>query len=139
MRNIQARLAQYHTTTARSYTALVPETFGERLRTLRTRRRLTPSALAYAVGVTEGAIRQMESGQTKTPSFLVGLKLAHVLGVTPAFLGTGRDAPPETGSPSSDRSLVLAERLATQIGALERRVKSLEAWRRAGTRRKAPE
>jgi transcriptional regulator with XRE-family HTH domain len=117
----------------------VPETFGERLRALRTRRRLTPSALAHAVGVTEGAIRQMESGQTKTPSFMVALKLAHVLGVTPTFLGTGRDAPPETGSPLSDRSLVLAERLATQIGALDRRVKSLEAWRRAGTRRKAPE
>jgi transcriptional regulator with XRE-family HTH domain len=117
----------------------VPETFGERLRTLRTRRRLTPSALAHAVGVTEGAIRQMESGQTKTPSFLVGLKLAHVLGVTPAYLATGRDAPPETGSPSPDRSLALAERLATQISALDRRVKSLEAWRRAGTRRKAPE
>jgi len=64
----------------------------------------------------------MESGQTKTPSFLVGLKLAHVLGVTPAYLATGRDAPPETGSPLPDRSLALAERLATQISALDRRV-----------------
>jgi transcriptional regulator with XRE-family HTH domain len=117
----------------------VAQAFRERLRTLRTRRRLTPSAFAHAVGVTEGAIRQMESGQTKTPSFLVGLRLAHVLGVTPSYLATGRDDPSETGSPSPDRSLALVERLATQISGLDRRVKSLEAWRRAGTRRKGPE
>ncbi|MBV8579978.1 MAG: helix-turn-helix transcriptional regulator [Candidatus Eremiobacteraeota bacterium] len=116
------------------------ETFGERLRSLRTRRHLTPSALAHAVSVTEGAIRQMESGQTKSASFLVGLKLAHVLGVTPWYLATGRDAPPETESLSSDRSPVaLLERLSVQISAIDRRVKALEARRRAGTRRKGPE
>ncbi|HYW54259.1 MAG TPA: helix-turn-helix transcriptional regulator [Candidatus Elarobacter sp.] len=114
------------------------ETFGERLRSLRTRRQLTPSALAHSVGVTEGAIRQMESGQTKSASFLVGLKLAQVLGVTAWFLATGRDNP-ETESPSPDRSAAQLERLSLQITAIDRRVKALEARRRGGTRRKGPE
>jgi transcriptional regulator with XRE-family HTH domain len=117
----------------------VSETFGDRLRSLRTKRRLTPSALAHAVGVTEGAIRQMESGQTKSASFLVGLKLAHFLGVTAWFLATGRDAAPETESPSPDRVLAATERLSLQINAIDRRVKALEARRRGGTRRKAQE
>jgi transcriptional regulator with XRE-family HTH domain len=118
----------------------VSETFGERLRALRTRRHLTPSSLAHAVGVTEGAIRQMESGQTKSASFLVGLKLANVLGVTAWHLATGRDGPPETESPSPDRPAVAAlERLSLQINAIDRRVKALEGRRRAGTRRKSQE
>jgi hypothetical protein len=45
--------------------------------------------LAHAVGVTEGAIRQMESGQTKAASFVFGLRLARVLDVTPWYLATG--------------------------------------------------
>jgi len=133
------RDAQYHTPKAHPYTSGVSETFGDRLRSLRTKRHLTPSALAHAVGVTEGAIRQMESGQTKSASFLVGLKLAHFLGVTPWFLATGRDAAPETESPSPDRALAAMERLSLQINAIDRRVKALEARRRGGTRRKGQE
>jgi transcriptional regulator with XRE-family HTH domain len=124
----------------------VADSFGDRLRSLRTRRRLSPSALAHAVGVTEGAIRQMESGQTKSASFLIGLKLANALGVTAWFLATGRDDPPETVSPAHDRSagslverLDKVERQLVQINAIDRRVKALEAQRRAGTRRKAQE
>jgi transcriptional regulator with XRE-family HTH domain len=138
-------VTQYHSTEVPAYTSRVSDSFGDRLRSLRTRRRLSPSALAYAVGVTEGAIRQMESGQTKSASFLIGLKLANVLGVTAWFLATGRDDPPETVSPSPDRSTGLVERLekverlAVQINAIDRRVKALEGRQRAGTRRKAPE
>jgi len=118
----------------------VADSFGDRLRTLRTRRHLTPSSLAHAVGVTEGAIRQIESGQTKSASFLVGLKLAHVLGVSPWFLATGRDAPPESESPAADRaSVALLERLSVQVSTIDRRVKALEARRRGGTRRKDKE
>jgi transcriptional regulator with XRE-family HTH domain len=136
--SILTRLAQYHTARFSPYTPRVSETFGERLRSLRTRRQMTPSALAHAVGVTEGAIRQMESGQTKSASFLVGLKLANVLGVTAWFLATGRDNP-ETESPSPDRPVAALERLSLQINAIDRRVKALEARRRGGTRRKGPE
>lgn len=137
--SILPRVAQYHTKKTRQYTFRVSETFRERLRSLRTRRHLTPSALAHAVGVTEGAIRQMESGQTKSASFLVGLKLANVLGVTAWFLATGRDGPPETESPSTDRSAAALERLSLQINAIDRRVKALEGRRRAGGRRKSQE
>ena len=134
------RRAQYHTLKSRLYTSGVAEKFGERLRSLRTRKHFTPSALAHAVGVTEGAIRQMESGQTKSASFLVGLKLSHVLGVSPWVLATGHDAPPENGSPAQDRGQVtLLERLSVQISTIDRRVKALEAQRRGGTRRKAQE
>jgi DNA-binding XRE family transcriptional regulator len=50
---------------------------------------MTPSALAHAVGVTEGAIRQMETGHTKSASFIVGLEIAEVLGVDPWLLAAG--------------------------------------------------
>ena len=101
---------------------------------------MTPSALAHAVNVTEGAIRQMESGQTKSASFLVGLKLSHVFGVSPWFLATGRDGPTETESPAPDRaSLALLERLSVQVSTIDRRVKALEARRRGGTRKKGQE
>jgi len=99
---------------------------------------MTPSALAHAVGVTEGAIRQMESGQTKRPSFETGIKLAHVLGVTPSYLATGRENASEKEQLATDQALALEERLAARIAAVERRVVSLEAWRRGGTRRKSP-
>lgn len=52
-----------------------------RIRRLRERRGLTPSSLAHAIGITEGAARQMESGQTKAPSLHVGNLMANVLGV----------------------------------------------------------
>ena len=41
------------------------ETFGERLRRLRTARGLRVLDVAYAAGITEGAIRQLETGQTQ--------------------------------------------------------------------------
>jgi transcriptional regulator with XRE-family HTH domain len=144
--SILSRVTQYHSTEAPAYTSGVADTFADRLRSLRTRRRLSPSELAYAVGVTEGAIRQMESGQTKSASFMIGLKLANVLGVTAWFLATGRDDPPETVSPAHDRSagsllerVEKLERQLVQINAKGRRVKASEGQRRAGTRRKAPE
>jgi len=73
------------------------ERFGRRLRRLRLARGLSCTQLAYRVGVTEGAIRQMESGQTKIASFVIGLRLARVLGTTAWYLANGgaadRDEP----------------------------------------------
>jgi transcriptional regulator with XRE-family HTH domain len=65
------------------------EPFGRRLRRLRLACGLSCTQLAYRVGVTEGAIRQMESGQTKIASFVVGLRLARVLGTTAWYLANG--------------------------------------------------
>jgi transcriptional regulator with XRE-family HTH domain len=68
------------------------ESFAERLQRLRLGRGYTVAGLARAVDVSEGAIRQLESGMTKSPSFHVGLHLALVLGVDPFVLGYGSSA-----------------------------------------------
>ncbi len=68
---------------------MADETFGDRLKRLRKARGLRVLDVAYAAGITEGAIRQMEAGQTKGASLVVGLRLAKMLGVTPDYLATG--------------------------------------------------
>lgn len=139
---VVAYCSELRNTTLRAPVRILPgvtQTFGERLRALRTRRRMTPSALAHAVGVTEGAIRQMESGQTKTASFVVGLKLARVLGVTAWYLATGDDAPSETGSRSDDALVEALEKLTVEVQRLDRRVRALEGRASGGTRRRARE
>ena len=108
---------------------------------------MTPSSLAHAVGVTEGAIRQMESGQTKSASFVIGLRIADALGVTPWFLATGEDAAPGKVSRSPDDPVLKliedlqmqVEDLRTQLHTTDRRVKAPAARKRSGKRRKAGE
>ncbi len=87
------------------------EEFGPRLRRLRLAAGMSPIDLAHSVGVTEGAIRQMESGQTKIASFPVGVRLAEVLGVEARYLAFGESEkakPPKT----VDRFAELEERVA---------------------------
>jgi transcriptional regulator with XRE-family HTH domain len=77
------------------------------------------------VNVTEGAIRQMESGQSKSPSFAVGIKLAHALGVTPEYLAFGEDGLTGLAGPKmvqTDSVTVLERRIAS----VDRRVAILE-------------
>jgi transcriptional regulator with XRE-family HTH domain len=66
------------------------EGFGARLRRLRLERGLSCTQLASRVGVTESAIRQMENGQTKIASFVVGLRIAKELGIAAWYLAHGR-------------------------------------------------
>ncbi len=94
---------------------------------------MTPSALARAVDVTEGAIRQMESGQTKSASFAVGLRLARALKVTPWFLATG-DESADGGLVGDAATLRLVEALTLQVHALDKRVRALETPARAPKR-----
>jgi transcriptional regulator with XRE-family HTH domain len=68
------------------------ETLGQRIQRLRKARGLRVTDLASTAGVTEGAIRQLESGQTKTATLIVGLRLAKLLGVTPNYLATGSES-----------------------------------------------
>jgi len=102
---------------------------------------MTVSQLASAVRITEGAIRQMESGQTKSASFLIGLRLATTLEVTPWYLATGQtEAAGETARlrRPNDQGLVEAiEALTKALEGVDRRVLDLEARARRGTRRKA--
>ncbi len=81
------------------------ETSAERLRRLREERGVTIAALALEVGVSESAIRQLETGNVKSPSFAVGLRLAHHLGVDPYYLAFGE------GSNLNERLLVVERRL----------------------------
>jgi transcriptional regulator with XRE-family HTH domain len=102
---------------------------------------MTPSALAHAVGVTEGAIRQMESGQTKRASLVTGLRLADVLGVTAWYLALGEAGESERESRLAEVPSLLKtlENVQMQVTALDRRVKAVEVQLRAGRRRKGPE
>lgn len=85
------------------------ETFGERIRRLRTERGLTLVELAAAAGAAEGTIRQLESNRIKSPNFHLGLRLADQLKVDPHYLALGE------GFSMSDR-----------FDAIERRLKKLE-------------
>ena len=86
------------------------ETFGARLRRLRVERGLGVPDLAGAVGVSEGAIRQLEAGLTKNPGFALGLRLADQLNVDPHYLALG------AGSSVTDR----IDRLEGRVTKLER-------------------
>lgn len=110
------------------------ETFGERLRRLRTAAGMTPSALAHAVGVTEGAIRQMETGHTKSASFVVGLELAEVLAVEPWLLATGgerRKGGEEWRQSKAPDLEARVTKLEERLAAMEREPQRKPARRRA--------
>ena len=65
------------------------ETFGQRLKRLREARGLRKTVLARRVGLTEAAIRQLESGRTSEARLTAGLRIAEVLGVDPDYLAFG--------------------------------------------------
>jgi transcriptional regulator with XRE-family HTH domain len=93
------------------------EGFGERLRRLRIARSLSCAQLATRVGVTEGAIRQMESGQTKMASFVIGLRLAKELGIDAWYLANG--------VADSAEAQIGADALSLRVAALEQHIASL--------------
>jgi transcriptional regulator with XRE-family HTH domain len=79
------------------------EGFGARLRRLRVARGLSCTQLASRVGVTESAIRQMESGQTKIASFITGLRIAKELSTTAWYLAVGGNDERERGRHATER------------------------------------
>lgn len=83
---------------------------------------MPPSALAHAIGIAEGAIRQMETGQTRSASFIVGLKIAAVLGVSAWYLATGEER-------ADQDDFLEAAGLRAQVEDLLQRVGFLEAER----------
>jgi len=112
------------------------ESFADRLRRLRTASSHSCSDLAYRVGVTEGAIRQLESGRTKTASFTLGLKIAKVLGVDPWFLATGLSE--DEGPTASTQTGSMKDRMAqleARMERLERALAAPEVRRRPAARR----
>jgi transcriptional regulator with XRE-family HTH domain len=96
------------------------ETFAARLRRVREEKGFTVPDLAAAVGVSPGAIRQLESGQSKNPGFALGLRIADRLSVDPHYLALGE------GFSLTERLELVENRMAK----LERRVASLTPARR---------
>lgn len=87
------------------------ESFAARVRRLRLAHGLNVTDLASAVGVSPGAIRQLESGQVQNPGFALGLRIAGCLNVDPWHLALAES------SSLWDRLNVFERRL----GALEKR------------------
>lgn len=82
---------------------------GERVQELRDSKGLTQAKLAHKAGITERALRDIESGATKNPSTATVKGLASALGVPPEqILG---DEPVERSAPKP-RSLVAGPRSA---------------------------
>jgi transcriptional regulator with XRE-family HTH domain len=103
------------------------ESFRERLRALREQRSLRVGQLASAVGVSDTAIRQMESGQTKMASWRVGMRLSRELDVNPWYLCFGDDgAVLETGVRSEAAAATALESLILERAARDQRVSTLE-------------
>jgi transcriptional regulator with XRE-family HTH domain len=96
------------------------ESFGERLRRLRTEQGYTAVDLAAAVATSESTIRQLESGSVKSPSFLLGIRMADQLNVDPRYLALGE------GLSVAARF----EALEHRVDKLERRVASIPPPRR---------
>jgi len=118
------------------------EPFGKRVKRLREEQGILASHAAYLCGVTEGAIRQIESGQTKSASLHVGIRLAALLHVEPRYLafgeGDGTEEESVKGKPgviSVPRSRIdVVETQMTQalgrLAAAERRLEKVEQRRR---------
>ena len=104
------------------------KSFRERLRAFREERGLRVGELATAAGVTDSAIRQMESGRTKKASFSVGLMLSRELHVNPWYLCFGDDGVVlETGVRSEEATAKALENLILGTVAQDQRVSTLEA------------
>ncbi len=65
-------------------------TFGDRLKKLRTGRKLSQEQLAKAIGIKQGSLTQLETGKSKGPASQTLTKLARLFEVDPEWLMTGR-------------------------------------------------
>ncbi len=83
--------------------AFEAESFGQRLRRLREACGLRKTGLARRVGLTEAAIRQLESGRTSDARLADGVRLADALGVDARYLAFGE---------GEDRTVDLERRIA---------------------------
>lgn len=94
-RRTPARIPRYHSVAGVRYDpGMEPiETVGARVRRVREAQGITIASLAETCHVSEGAIRQVETGGVKSPSLILGLRIAKALGVQPYWLGTGEETP----------------------------------------------
>lgn len=105
----------------------VTESFGQRMRRLRDEQGYSVADLAAAVGASEGTIRQLESGTIKSPSFLLGIRIADQLKVDPKYLAAGNGISIPVRFDEMDVRLNEVER---RLAKLEQRVAALPSARR---------
>jgi transcriptional regulator with XRE-family HTH domain len=84
------------------------ETFGARLRRIRSAQGVTVVDLALKVGAAEGTVRQIENGSVKMPNMALGVRMADALNVDPRYLAFGE------GESTSERFDMIERRL-TQL------------------------
>jgi transcriptional regulator with XRE-family HTH domain len=116
------------------------ETLADRVKRLRLARGLSHSDLASKIGVTEGAIRHIETGETQEPKLPLGAHLAELLGVSAYYLWFGREPSGVILAPGSGKTAaVVGARVAAatpqsepgRLGELEERADILlEALKR---------
>ncbi|MBV8751080.1 MAG: helix-turn-helix transcriptional regulator [Candidatus Eremiobacteraeota bacterium] len=85
------------------------EPFGDRLRRLREEQGIAVSSLAPLIGISQATLRQFETGYIKSPSLMIGLRLAQALHVDPYYLAFGE-----------------ASDTLARLDAVERRLTSIE-------------
>jgi transcriptional regulator with XRE-family HTH domain len=103
------------------------ETFAERLRRLREHRGMSVGNLALRAGLTEGAIRKMEYGDTKGQGFVNGLRIAEALGVDPWELAFGKK--PKKGQRGDSKTT------ESRLRSLQEQVATLADLAKAGVDR----
>jgi transcriptional regulator with XRE-family HTH domain len=117
-------------------------TLGERIREARLAKGLSVGQLATRIGVTEDALRKIETGSTRQPAFIVGNRIAAELDVNPFFLAFGDSSykageshgmEVERGFPAV--AIQELERLLMQISALCRLASNLEDQARGALQR----
>ncbi len=117
-------------------------TLGERIREARVAKGLSIGQLAPRIGVTEDALRKIETGSTQQPAFIVGIRIAAELDINPFFLALGDPsykAGASHGMEVERRFAAVAiqelERLLMQISALCRLANNLEDQARGALQR----
>lgn len=103
----------------------MPNTLGEKIRTLRKSKDLTLEGLADLTGSSKGYIWELENRDTRKPSAEKLLKVAEVLGVTTEFL-----LDETQGKPDSDVLKAAFFRKFGKLGADDQKklMKIVEGW-----------
>lgn len=96
---------------------------GERIKALREAKRLSIIQLASKSGIGENALRKVESGENKAPSFVTGVRIARALGVDPWYIAFGEGSPSNVVTlPGVDANQHASE---TRFQAIETRLDDL--------------
>lgn len=105
--------------------------FKDKLRQLRKKKGMSATDLARICGITDNAIRQLELGNSKVPTFVVGVRLAQALGVTPEEL-----LEEEAKMPFSDRMNrfeEVLEKVVLSQGHLQAELEALQKSRESAS------